>query len=188
MANPKVSGIIKLKARHGKAFTLDGHIGDDGQDIWYTAFEASQIGEVQSGAEVEFEVKINKKGDRTYHNIQKNIRVHNPGSGGGSSTGPVASGGARSTAKPGAIAIDRERCIVRQNSVNVAAQAMQSMLFSESDTTEDMVRTLLTIAKEIEDHTSGDADLKAALAAKAAPLEVVDTGDGGPEDELAYGG
>lgn len=160
MANPKVSGTINKMARNGKAFTLDGHF-DDGEEIWFTAFDANQIGEVGRGAEVEFEVKVNQKGDRTYHNIQKNIRVHNPGSAPAASSS--GTGGKRSSAsKPGAIPIDRERCIVRQNSVGVAAQTMQSMVFSADTTASDMVGILLAMAKTIEAHTSGDADAAAA--------------------------
>ena len=79
MANPRISGIVNKSARNGKSFTLDGHFDDNGEEIWYSAFSADQIGErLNQGAEVEFEVKINNKGGRTYHNIQKNVTVHNP--------------------------------------------------------------------------------------------------------------
>lgn len=166
MANPRINGVVNKAARNGKSFTLDGHYDDNNEEIWYSAFSADQVGEISRGAEVEFECKQNNKNGRTFYNIQKNVRVHNPGNG-GAVTAPATSGGdglTRAAPKPGAIPIDRERCIVRQNSVNVAAQVMQSMVFSENVSAEDMVQTLLYVANEIEAHTSGDADAAAALA------------------------
>lgn len=162
MANPRISGTVNKAARNGKSFTLEGHF-DDGEEIWYSAFDASQVGEISRGAEVEFECKVNKKGDRTYHNIQKNVIIHNPGSGQPAAAPASAGGRKASAAKPGAIPIDRERCIVRQNSVGVAAQLMQSMTFADAGQDIDVMGDcLLELAKRIEAHTSGDADNEAA--------------------------
>lgn len=170
-----MTGVVRVVARNNKAFTLEGQQKPDGSgDIWFSARNASQLNGAAVGSTVEFDYKINPGERGDFYNIQKNVKVINPGTGAGAGGTSVISKGVSATAvlpKVGAVVLDRERCIVRQNAANVAAQVMQNMTFSDPSDPSYMAETHRSLAKYIEEYTSGDfdsADAKQKLAERKA--------------------
>lgn len=72
MAYEKVSGTVEAISRNGKTLQLD-----DGE--WYGAFSAAQIGDVQVGDSVKFDMQANDKGDKTFLNIKGNVKLISEG-------------------------------------------------------------------------------------------------------------
>ena len=173
MANPKITGTVGAVSRAGKAFTVNGQGKPDGTgDIWFSCrIPAQQFGVVQ-GALVEFQYKINPGTKGDFYNVQGNVNVLNPGAGAQvlpySSINPQSGklpGQSPVMPKVGAVPLERERCIVRQNASTGAATLMQNCVFSESTTAMELAEVHRSVAQYIEEWTSGDLDNKEAKAA-----------------------
>ena len=160
----KCNGIIDKMARNGKAFTLT-----DDSDVWYSVFDKAQMGTANVGADVEFTFVSKDNGGRTFNNIKGNVKVINPGVGGGTSadaSGAVFAG--KKTLTFGDISLSRDRCIARQNACNVASNVLKGVLNTKSDV--EWVKTaLIDLAKVVEDYTTGDLDKAEAEAKLAKP-------------------
>lgn len=173
-----VTGVVKAVARNQKAFTIEGQMKPDGTgDIWFSARNASQLAGAAAGSTVEFPYKINPGAKGDFYNIQGNVKVINPGTGAAAGATTVISSTPAKGVLPkvGAVVLDRERCIVRQNAANVAAQIMQSMTFGDPSDHHGISEMHREIAKYVEEYTSGDLDdneAKEKLAAKKAAADV----------------
>lgn len=127
------SGTIEAVARNGKAFK----IGED----WFSVYKAAQLGDAQKGDDVEFDYVEKKVGGTVFLNVEGNVNIVGGGSsepeerparsarGGGSapartarSEAPARSGGGSSGSEQ-----QRQRSIVRQNSLTQANNLLAAM-------------------------------------------------------------
>jgi hypothetical protein len=153
----KMTGTITAKARTGKSIQLE-----DGN--WYSAFNASQIGDVEKGDTVEFSYKVNGR----YRNIQGN--VSKSASSSASSSAPASSGRGgrtyRANGEEGGFPIHPlayERALDRRNAVS-AASAIVAAEIARGTEYEDVAEATLSLARVFEAYSTGDED-RAAMAA-----------------------
>lgn len=156
-----MTGTITSKARTGKSIQLE-----DGN--WYSAFNASQIGEVDKGDSVEFNYKENGR----YRNIQGNVKKVGGGasSGAGSSTGGASrsTGGRtyRANGEEGGFPIHPlayERALDRRNAISAAATIISAQLAHGTEF-KDITEATLQMAMTFEAYSTGDLE-RAAMAA-----------------------
>lgn len=163
-----MTGVVKSMARNGKAFCLE-----EDPTTWFSVYDQKQLDSVNRGATVEFTFTSKNVGGRVYNNIQKNVKVINPGMGGDApdASGAVAAQEARpQTVTFGNISLSRDRCIARQNAVNVMSTVLAQQ-FSvdpttlDRDTVENFAMRVIQGAMIIEEYTTGDLDIKDAQKA-----------------------
>lgn len=154
-----IKGTITSKARTGKSIQMD-----DGN--WYSAFNASQIGDFDKGDSVEFAYKENGR----YRNIQGNLKAAGGAASGGSSSAAKApaSGGRtyRANGEEGGFPIHPlayERALDRRNAIS-AASALVAAQIAKGEEFEDVADATLAIAMTFEAYSTGDLD-RAAMAA-----------------------
>lgn len=155
-----MTGVITSKARTGKSIQLE-----DGN--WYSAFNASQIGDVDKGDNVEFNFKENGR----YRNIQGNVKKVSGGAGassGGSAPAGRATGGRtyRANGEEGGFPIHPlayERALDRRNAVGAAATIIASQIAHGTEF-EDVTEATLQMAMTFEAYSTGDME-RAAMAA-----------------------
>jgi hypothetical protein len=142
----------------------------DGKAIWvngerYSAFAETQV-HVGPGDYVDFEyTEKNSVSARTgapvvYKNIKGNVYAA-----GAAPKAPPMTGAspmpyvpsAAATAKVGIPILDTQRLILRQNALTAAVNYVNGSAVFEAS-----VETVISIAKQFEDYTSGDGDLKEA--------------------------
>ncbi len=143
-----VSGVIESARKDGKGIKVDGE--------WYSAFTASQLGEARYKDEVEFKVKDNTKGGRTFHNIQGDVKIV-----GASDSGDRPLTGVPAKAKTPAWPLpvqDSARAITRRHAISTALEYHLGTRSKASVNLEDVITT----AREIEYYTTGQ-DIVAAL-------------------------
>lgn len=157
----KMTGTITAKARTGKSIQLD-------DDNWYSAFNASQIGEVEKGDTVEFQYRVNGR----YRNIQGNVTKSSGGaeaSTGGSKAPTTRSTGGRSyraNGEEGGFPIHPlayERALDRRNAINAASNIIASEIAHGTEF-EDVADATLSLARTFEAYSTGDEE-RAAMAA-----------------------
>jgi len=174
---PTKTGTVALVARNKKAFTLEG----DETDRWYTAFNPSQCDGVGRGATVEFTFKENQKGERTYYNIQRSVKVINPGMGGDDTNADTSGVGSAKANNPpqtfGNVAISTNLSIARQNACNVAAAVLARQFACDpskldKETAEWLGRRVVDMAQVIEDYTTGEMDKREAKEKMEAKQEL----------------
>lgn len=151
------SGRIDRMGNNGKSFLLQEFEGR-----WFGAFNASQLSGANVGDEVSFTYTSVEKNDRTFHNINGNVRIV---SSGGSPVPPTSSGIVAKVAKVGEPILARDRLILRQNALTNAVNFVSSQEIS-TDPAE-----VLKIASIFEGYTSGDVEKKAAESSKEEPTD-----------------
>ncbi|QXN67675.1 hypothetical protein [Vibrio phage VP41s3] len=164
----KMTGTITAKARTGKSIQMD-----DGN--WYSAFNASQIGEVDKGDTVEFSYKVNGR----YRNIQGNVTKSAGGSssegGASKSTGGRSGGGRtyRANGEEGGFPIHPlayERALDRRNAVS-AASAIIAAEIGRGSEYEDVAEATLSLARTFEAYSTGDEERLAMAAMMGGDAE-----------------
>ena len=156
-----------------------GAIQFESSDIWYGAFNASQVGNATTGDSVGFTFKVADKGGRTFHNIvgsvapldeQTRLNWTNKADDAQEGGHPLqnvssiqSSTASRSQAlKP--VELDRNRSIIRQNSLGNAVNCLVGLgkPFDKHD--------VLDLAAYFEAYSSGDLDKK-SLDPEATPTD-----------------
>lgn len=160
-----VSGVVEAKSRAGTGLK----IGED----WFNAFHAKELEDVQAGDEVEFDYSVTNKGGKDFKNIlEGTLSVIAEGSGpparansGRGASSPRRSGASasRSSGRASAPAPrsqnaepDRQRSIVRQNSLSQANALFASLVrlgvAGEQDSAE-AVASVIDMAREFEKYS-----------------------------------
>lgn len=155
-----MTGTITAKARTGKSIQME-----DGN--WYSAFNASQIGDVGAGDSVEFSYKENGR----YRNIQGNVKKTGGGTGAESASsggGHRATGGRnyRANGEEGGFPIHPlayERALDRRNAISAAATIIASQLAHGTEYP-DVTEAVVQMAMTFEAYSTGDLE-RAAMAA-----------------------
>lgn len=132
----KMVGVIEAVKKDNKAIKVGG--------VWYSSF--LPMPPMNAGDEVTFD--YTEKGP--YKNIKGSVSVSKTGDGG------VV--GSSSVKKVGAIILDRDRAIIRQNALTAAVNFLPGSLDCPK---EQVIET----AKYFESYTSGDMDLEEAKEA-----------------------
>ena len=169
-----IQGIVaNVSRKNGR-----GAIQLQSSDIWYGAFNTSQVGNAATGDSVGFNFKVADKGGRTFHNIVGSVspldeqtklnwvnRTEDFKADGQPSqnvSSIQSSTAPRSQAlKP--VELDRNRSIIRQNSLSNAVNCLAATgtlsMFTE-DSLEDLKDTVISLAAHFEAYSSGDLDKK----------------------------
>lgn len=162
----KMTGTITAKARTGKSIQMD-----DGN--WYSAFNASQIGDVDKGDSVEFQFKVNGR----YRNIQGNVsKVAGGSSESTGSKAPARSGGGRSyraNGEEGGFPIHPlayERALDRRNAISAASTIIASEIAHGTEF-EDVAEATLSLARTFEAYSTGDEERLAMAAMMGGDAE-----------------
>lgn len=131
----KMVGVIEAVKKDNKAIKVGG--------VWYSSF--LPMPPMNAGDEVTFD--YTEKGP--YKNIKGSVSVSKTGDGG------VV--GSSSVKKVGAIILDRDRAIIRQNALTAAVNLCSNSVIGTD--------AIITYAKKFEAYTSGDMDLEEAKEA-----------------------
>lgn len=135
-----VSGVVEAKSRAGTGLK----IGED----WFNAFHAKELEDVQAGDEVEFDYSVTNKGGKDFKNILEGTLsviaegsgpppARNSSRGGARQAAPSrrnaaparqSSGRADSAPRGQSAEPDRQRSIVRQNSLSQANALFASLV------------------------------------------------------------
>lgn len=145
-----VTGVVKSVRKDRKGFQLE-----DGE--WYSAFNASQLKDVERGNNVAFDVKINGK----YKNIQGNVKVTGNSGGTEESSDEVSGFPIAQTAS--------SRAINRQNALTNAVTIVGK--YGEVEDVHEAADLIIEIAQKFEYYTTGDMDFDMAKEALAAMTE-----------------
>jgi len=137
------NGIVTNIRRDGGAIQID--------DEWYSSYEGIEIrkAKVNRGDTVSFGWVA--KGP--FHNIKTAIDINDKGASGESLTPTGTAAGP--SKKFGAVRLERDRCIIRQNSLTNAVNYGIT-----KDHAADGIENILATAKRFEAYSSGDADFE----------------------------
>lgn len=178
----QVTGTVE-EVKWGKVLRVSG------QD--YSAFSADQLSGAGVGDQVQFNYKVNAKGDRVYYNIEKNVVVTARGSGNSNVSNfpkQSSSSGARGTPDPflltelpehygttkGYLNLLKtfpvaknhpDRSIIRQNCVGNATTLVSS--FDDGMGSAEAADMTIKVAKILEGYSSGEMDDAEAAEALA---------------------
>lgn len=133
----KLSGTIEKTARNGKAFLID--------EVWYSAYKASQMNGAEDGDFVEFEYEVVQKGSQTFYNVSGNVTVTKAER----SAAPAGGGGGGGSSQ-------RERHIIRQNVLSHATALVVAMPLGAI--MDDVVSDVLEVAARLEEYVLGEAE------------------------------
>jgi len=154
-----VSGTIERMGGNGKSFLLEEFDGK-----WFGAFNASQLSGAGIGDELSFTYTSVEKNDRTFHNINGNVKITGTGD---NPVPPTATGKPIKLTKVGEPILARDRCIIRQNALTNAVNFTTATKGQKKLTVSDV----LQVASEFEAYSSGDIEKNAAAAAESGKDE-----------------
>lgn len=162
----EISGQVAAVSRDNKSFKVEG------DDRWFSAFNASQLQNIQGGETVVFKVKEVHKTKASgeaaiYYNVQGNVSVK-----GSAVPAPSGSVAPVTMTEVGKVALARDRTIARQNAMAHAVYLV-NMWCKEQEShpigipNEDEMSYLdltIAVARKVEAYTTGDLDMEIAKA------------------------
>lgn len=146
----KVTGVIEAQSRNKQSILIN--------EVWYRAFKVDQLKGAVKGDKVSFDEEVATKGDQTFHNIKGDVTIVDGASNG--SAPRASSGGSAGASSGGASVGNRDRSIVRQNSLTQANALFRTVIGESGVESEDdmasMAQELIDVARLFEAYSMGE--------------------------------